>query len=651
MQEYLRKTPPFAISLAVHGAILAGLFAIPMIVPPLSPEITLESIFTEDIPREQMEERLELETKPSESLNVIAGGTPSANVGAAAQPAATPVDVQAADVLQEATVDAPAVESMLMSDELLTAELGEGEVTGEVGAMVEGYGDAMGVITQEIRRMMREEPVTVVWLFDESGSLVDDRKEIRENYLRVYDELGIAEKQDKKRDSRSRNREGDQLLTVVASYGKTIHELTPKPTSKVEVIRAAIDKVPEDPSGQENMCQSVRDVILKYSPMARKRKLAVILVSDESGDDGGYVEEAIIAARRAKAPIYVMGRESMFGYPYGRQRYVYEDKQKGIKETFWLQVRRGPETAFPECLQWDGLEQNWGGQSAGFGSYEQVRMAKETGGIFFVLPGNEANLVTKDVNDIRKYEFLALRPYTPLLLSRPEYLAERESSPFRKAIWNVVLELNPQKNELLFGDRADTQLLIRREHYPLSQAEFTAMALGQVKKAAYAMNRTNQAITLLEDVKPLRARESSERWRAGYDLAYAQLHIFRLRLFQFILQMDQHATKMPKPKNPKSNEWNFWRTKKTITPDEGQYSRLKQSFAIQLDRDEYLKMVSKEERKANDLLKQVIADHPDSPWARRAINERNSGFGFRVSDRLWDPKGIRNEIRRKLPKL
>lgn len=649
MQDYLRKAPPFAISLVVHGAILAALFAIPMIVPPLSPEITLESIFTEDIPREQMEERLEVETQPAENLNVIAGGTPSANVGAAAQPAATPVDVQQANVLQEAVVEAPAVESMIMSDELLATDLGEGEVTGEVGAMVEGYGAAMGIITQEILRMMREQPVTVVWLFDESGSLVDDRKEIRDNYLRVYEELGIATKQE--RTSSRRRKETEQLYTVVASYGKTIHELTPKPTANGELIQAAIDRVPEDPSGEENMCRSLEAIISKYSAMSKKRKLAVILVSDESGDDGGYVEEAILAARRAKAPVYVMGRESMFGYPYGSQRYVYEDKAQDIKETFWLQIRRGPETAFPECLQWDGLERNWGGQSAGFGPYEQVRLAKETGGIFFVLPGNENNLVTRKENDRRKYEFLALRPYTPLLLSRQEYLVERETSPFRKAIWNVVLELNPQKNELLFGDRFDSQLMIQRDLYPFSQAEFTAQALGEVKKAAYAMNRINQALALLEDVKPLRARESSERWRAGFDLAYAQLHIFRLRLFQFILAIDQHANNMPKPKNPMANRWSFHRNKKTITPDEGQYSRLKQSFGITMDREEYLKMVAEEERTSTRLLKDVIQQHPDSPWARRAASELQSGYGFVVRDLLWDPKGVRSKIRLKLPKL
>ncbi|MFN9294892.1 MAG: VWA domain-containing protein, partial [Planctomyces sp.] len=106
---------------------------------------------------------------------------------------------------------------------------------------------AMGIITQEIIRMMRESKVTVIWLFDESGSLADDRKEIRENYHRVYEELGIAAKQD----GDLKKGGGDQLLTVVASYGAELHEWTARPTADVEQVKAAIDRVPVDQSGQE----------------------------------------------------------------------------------------------------------------------------------------------------------------------------------------------------------------------------------------------------------------------------------------------------------------------------------------------------------------------------------------------------------------
>lgn len=646
MQDFLKNAPSVVVSLLVHVVVLVVLMMIPMVIQGGSPDITLESIFTEDLPREEMEQKLELDTKPAETLNVISGGTPSTAVGAATQAASTPVDVQSAKVMNEAVVEAPRVEAMQLSDAVMAAELGEGEVTGEVGAMVEGYGQAMGIITQEIIRMMRQEKVTVIWMFDESGSLEDDREEIRNNYMRVYEELGIAAKQDK-----DLKRGGEMLLTAVTSYGKKVHEHTKRPTSDQEQVKAAIDMVPTDTSGEENMCRSITAVMNKYKRMAiqGKRKLAVIVVSDESGDDGDYVEEAILAAKAAKAPIYVMGRESMFGYPYARQRWTYEDKAKNIKEDFWIQVRRGPETAFPEALQWDGIHRRWDAQSAGFGPYEQVRMAKETGGIFFVLPGEEKNLVGREANDKRKYDFLALREYTPLLLSRRDYIADRASSPFRQTLWNVIVRLNPDANKLLF-ETHDPQLNLKDDHYPLMPAPFKAEAAKQVIKATKSMLLTNEALDLLNQIRPQRAREASQRWRAAYDLSYAQLHIFRLRLYQFLLTIDVHANNMPKPKNPKSNEWNFWRNRSSnIDPDEAQFARLKSAFGLKVEREEYIQMVRKEEKLAIELLDGVIKDHPGTPWQRRAEREKRDGFGFRVADRLWDPKGVRRTI--KLPSL
>ena len=648
MQEIFKNAPSVVVSLVVHVVILVVLMMIPLVIQGGTPDIQLESIFTEDLPREEMEQKLELDTKPTDSLNVISGGTPSTAIGASSQPASAPVDVQEAKVMEEAVVDAPRIEAMQLSDTVMAAELGEGEVTGEVGAMVDGYGQAMGIITQELVRMMRQEKVTVIWMFDESGSLEDDRAEIKENYLRVYDEFGIATSQDK--DLRKGN---DLLLTVITSYGKTINEHTPRPTANVELIKKAIDKVQVDESGEENMCRSVTAVMNKYKRQAIQgnRKLAVILVSDESGDDGDYVEEAIKAAKDAKAPLYVMGRESMFGYPYARQLWTYEDKEKGISEPFWLQVRRGPETAFPECLQWDGIHSRWDVQSAGFGPYEQVRMAKETGGIFFVLPGEEKNLVGEGVNDQRKYDFLALREYTPLLLSRRNYIEDRQISAFRETLWNVIVRLNPSSNKLLFSTH-DPELNLKSEHYPLMLAPFRAEAAGQVIRATKSMMLINEALTLLENVKPDRAREASQRWRAGYDLAYAQLHIFRLRLYQFLLTMDVHANNMPTPKNAKSNEWNFRRSRShNLDPDEAQFARLKSAFGLKMERAEYIQMVREEEKKATELLDFVINEHESTPWAVRAEREKADGFGFLVFERHWDPSGVRQEISRKLPKL
>jgi len=105
-----------------------------------------------------------------------------------------------------------------------------------------------------------------------------------------------------------------------------VHVHTPKPTTDLKEVQDAIGKIPQDESGLENMCQTVAATIDKYAVMARKsdRRLCIVLVTDESGDDGAGVEEVITRAKRAKAPIYILGRESVFGYPYARQ--IWRDK-------------------------------------------------------------------------------------------------------------------------------------------------------------------------------------------------------------------------------------------------------------------------------------------------------------------------------------
>ena len=643
MKSFFKNLPSVAASVLINVAVLASLYSIHRVLPAFAKEMMLESIFTEELPQEEITREVALDTAPAQTLNVIAGGTPSTVVGASAQAAATPVNVQKAAVMKEVNIRPVTADVALPSDEMLGQDLGEGEIVGEVGSIVEGYGAAMGIVTQEIIRMMRQQKVTVVWLFDESGSLEDDRKEIRENYLRVLDELKVATTKDEELRKGS-----DQLLTVVASYGQGIHEHTPRPTSDLDMIKAAIDKVPVDQPGQENMCQSIATVIKKYKQTAirGKRKLAVIVVSDESGDDGDFVEEAISESRAAKAPIYFLGRESMFGFPYAHQRWVDEP----TKEEFWIRIRRGPETPYPECLQWNGLHSRWDTQSAGFGPYEQVRMARESGGIFFVLPGEETTLTGEGANDRRKYDFLSMREYQPNLVSRPEYVRDRSTSEFRETIWSVISTLNPNGDKLLF-QTSDPELNIQTELFPLDVENFRTNALAQVVKAARAMQRVEQAIALLENVKPLRASEATQRWRAGYDLALAQLYIFRLRLYQYLLAMDQHANHMPQPKTPMANRWDLRWNPQTIVPDEAQFSRLKTAFGMTQARDEYLEMVKTEEAASVERMKAVTVDHPGTPWARRAQTELDMGFGFAFVDRTYDLSGKRNEAAKRLPNL
>ena len=111
----------------------------------------------------------------------------------------------------------------------------------------------------------------------------------------------------------------------------------------------------------------------------------MVLVTDESGDDGADVEEARQALKRNHIPLYVIGRQSLFGYPYAHHRY--EDPV--THDVYHPLIRRGPETADLELYQWDGLYDRWDEQPSGFASYELARLTKESGGIYFVLPSEE----------------------------------------------------------------------------------------------------------------------------------------------------------------------------------------------------------------------------------------------------------------------
>ena len=645
LPESLRELPAFAVSLILHVAILAALLFITFELDSRRDEIAVESIINEEF-KQDPNQQLEVETEIATTLNVVSGGTVSTEVGATAQPTMSKVQVTESKVMQEPTLNAVVADMTLATDSMIGDDLGEGEVTGEVGAIVEGYGAAMGRLTQELLRMMRQQKVLVVWLFDESYSMKDDREEIARKFEKVYQELGIAEQQDKQL-----KRNEEVLLTVVSSYGDDIHEWTKEPTNDVEKIKAAMLKVPVDDSGEEAMCRSIRDMIVKYRTRANrnKRKLVVVVVSDESGDDGQFVEEAIVQARRTKAPVYILGRESIFGYPYAHQRWI--DEPTG--EVFWPRIRRGPETAYPEALQWNGLHARHDAFSAGFGPYEQVRLARDTGGIFFALPGEERELAGQGSTETRQFEFLAMKEYQPLLLPRKTYAEERARSDFRKMIWDVIVLLNPSENDLLFP-AFDRELSIRSEHFPLAINEFGAEAQRQVLKAARAMGLINQVLPMLDKVAPLRATEGSQRWRANYDLAYAQLLTFRIRLFQYLLAMDAHVNASPPtiPKNPKSNEWNIWWDRRNvIVPDEAQFSRLKAGFKLKQTREEYLAEVDEQKQRAIDMLKAVQEEHSGTPWAQRARNEIASGFGMRVADRLWDPSGKRSEAAKRVPKF
>jgi hypothetical protein len=579
----------FSGSFAVHTAVL---IVLGVLTYSIAQEDSLEQLEVHQRPEELLSERLEEDTTPARVLattsgagNLLAVSADPFRLGAEPQ-IQRPVDRE----LAEMTVDLAEFNLRSVPTDRLVKDLGS-DAPGEPAAIVDGYGQAMDRITQEILMMLAKGNVLVIWLFDESESMKDDQQEIKERVDRVYAELGLSEAV----------KEKDALWTVVGSFGKSLHLHTEKPTSDVAAIVAAIDRIPIDASGVENICLAVGTAINQHKKFASQgqRQMAVIVVGDESGDDGQLVEEAIQEARNSRCRVYALGREACFGYPYVQMRWV--DRGTGLP--FWLQINRGPETAFVEQLQTEGLWRRYDAHPSGFGPYEQVRMARETGGVFFMLPSLETNLVR---GEKRIYELEGLRPYLPDLSSRADYAAERRKSPLRESLWEVIATLNPWKV-------SDMNL---RQHFPISAAEFQRTAAEEQQKAKALILAYDAAERRLEELGEERRQEVSARWQANYDLLFAQVVAYKVRAYEYGAALEEFK-KSPKPvKEQRTNRWDVATRQATLTGE---------TTASYVSR-------------ASALFKQLIYEHPGTPYSARAEWELNRGFGVELVEGFRDPR-------------
>lgn len=237
-------------SMVVHLAILLvlGLLVTPQITRP--PVQIVESQLAPPRTPEDFPTRLPVDTKPAKVLNAP---SPDGTNGPAKNDVS---DAVAAAIRQpklsnavSLVTNAPSFEVGVMnllhgSRERLPVDVPDG-TRGDPLAAVRGIDDAMDRITQEILNRLAHRKLLVVWLFDESESMQDDRADISARVHRVYEELKLSGTAD-----------GDALISSVMSYGAGVSLHTKQPTSDHLKVEAAIAGVPNDPSGKEMMCRT-----------------------------------------------------------------------------------------------------------------------------------------------------------------------------------------------------------------------------------------------------------------------------------------------------------------------------------------------------------------------------------------------------------
>jgi hypothetical protein len=458
---------------------------------------------------------------------------------------------------------------------------GGGGIAGDVTYEAKSTEQALDQIAREILRHLAQHKLTVLWLFDESGSMKDDQKTVRAKFDRVASEL--------KHNLADNKKAAGALNHAIVGFGEGLHFLLEKPTLNIDQIGEAIGKIPVDETGTENTMKALAAVSGNYAGLIRKdRKLMIVLVTDESGDDTGYLQEAYDAVVGRGIPLYVIGRQSLFGYDRMHLRYV----DPVTNDTYWPQIRRGPETADVELLQWDGLHERREEQPSGFAPYELARLAKASGGIYFLLPSEEGQRVRQRE---KAYRIADLKEYMPDYASRAAYVAHREKSPFRSRL-RLVIER--------------TRNFPFTTHFPIEPAAMIAKANEAGGLASLRLNDLLEIQNELEALRPLRDREPEKRWQAHYDLIRAQIVTYQIKSYEYRACLEAMVNNPPTLSRPLAPgemvEWVLGHSKTRKAPRE---------------------KTEKKYREAEALLLDVIARHPKTPWADLAQDEINRGFG------------------------
>jgi hypothetical protein len=597
VRGWARNSSAMIVSTVVHMAVIIVLSLL-VIEPKLVNDVQeIVSQMLEEVPLEQELVKIELEnqlTEVTERTEQVFSSSPIVGTVGASGPqgmvSAPTMDSALLEQVVNSNVNVEGISIDVPSSRKLIVEAPDGMV-GDARAVVDSYQEALDRITQEILWMLDKGKVLVIWNFDQSQSMEDDQKEIRDRIEHVYNQLGLVSKHNE-----------DALETAVTSYGQAFAVHTRKPTHSRDEIRAAIDEVPTDPSGLEMMCSSVREAIQIHRDYAQgsRRQMALILVTDESGDqmnNSAMLEQAIAMAKSARCKIYVLGREAVFGYPYVHIRWVHPQ----TNHTHWIRIDRGPETAFVEQLQTDGFHRRYDAHPSGFGPYECSRMGRETGGIFFMLPSLESNLVH---GQKRNYDMEA--PYFPDLRSKLENKADIERSPMRTMLEKVIYELNP------YNPAVQPQIEMQM-HFPREYEAFVRSARGAQGKAAAYITYLGLRETTVGKMEAQRKQEASPRWQANYDLLYAQLVAYQARMYEYGVCLedfikDPQVVPLTRKPNLTHVGWEI-RTRQAL--------REPQKVQPYIDR-------------ATEMFKAIIANHPSTPWAARAEFELKRGFGVEL---------------------
>ena len=567
----LGEAPAWLISLGVHVALFLGLATVTYAVPLPEFALSVETLIEED-------EQIEDFAFEEDALAEI-GSDSNLNTLSASQETAQAVGLDPQELLERQIMEAdfaelpPPIEMIQPHESTNTSAVDAAGATEIVG----GTEGAVDRLAYEIAESLRQKDTLVVWLFDASLSLQDDRETIAarlENIERQLGEMGV---------------EADEnaLKTSVIAFGQGLDLLTAQPVNQLSEAAAAIRTVPADTSGVENVFSAVGYVLDKFKIYRTqyRRNVMTVVVTDERGDDYGdnRLEQTIARCRRAGMPVYVVGPATIFGKEKTYVQWKYDD---GFVEE--LPVDGGPETVMQERLElgfWGQNGRTLDRMSSGYGPYALTRLAYESGGKYFITRESTGP----------KFDPRVMANYAPDYRPISQYMRQLQQNGAKRALIAAATSTNAEDvptPRLVFPAENDT--VLRRV---ITEAQ---------KPAAVFDYRLDQMMTALEQGEEDRPKLDSPRWKAGYDLAMGRVMAMRVRAYGYNVVL-ANMKAQPMPFQEKGH--NAWRL---VPSDEITAGPRVRNLA----------------KKATEYLEGVINDHAGTPWAMLAEKELQQPLGW-----------------------
>jgi hypothetical protein len=436
-------------------------------------------------------------------------------------------------------------------------------------------------------------PTLVVWVLDRTTSAHDIVRDVTGNAAVFY---GSPEA------SAWSSAAGKPLLTAVVAFDDKVEFVLDPPSHDVKKVKAALEELSTSAGSRELPFTAIKQAIEKYLPLRTKerREIVLVVVTDEAGDDTQVAEELLEPLRKHAIPLYAIGLPAPWGQsnPFATNPLAVPASKDDLVPTV------GPESVMPERVDIDNWVERLGSRvntdivDSGFGPFAMERLCRASRGKFFAVraEAGSRNVSARSWppgNEMRFDESVVAK-YAPDYVSVADYQKLLNENKARGAL-SEAARLGKLKTEGQPGTR-----------FPKDAEAKMAKKMSEAQQfAARNLPPVDRFYDVLIKGEADRAKLTSPRWQAEYDLAAGRVIANKVRLDGYNSMIA--ALKRGKTfQKPDSKVW-------MLEP---------------ADKYETESTIKKMAEKAEAYLKRVVQEHPGTPWAKIAEEELKAPLGW-----------------------